>query len=357
MGHRHLFRSDKPFKMYRGGVLPEFQLAWESWGSLNARRDNAILILTGLSPSAHAATHAEDPETGWWEYMVGPDKPLNSDRYFIICVNSLGSCKGSTGPASRNPDGAIYGRSFPDLSIEDIAATASMLLADLGIERLHTLVGPSMGGMSTLALLAQHPNIAARLISISSAMAATPFTIAIRSLQREIIISDRNYRNGRYRDGEWPTTGMRLARKLGMLSYRSASEWLGRFGRERVENPEGSAFGVEFEIESYLAAHADRFIHGFDPNCYIYLSRSMDWFDLDDHQHSPVESWSLERALVIGVETDILFPLHQQRDLALALSKGPAQVDYCALSSIQGHDAFLVDQQKFASSVSRFMGS
>ena len=357
--HRHTFVHRRPFEMHRGGMLAEFELAWESWGHLNADRSNAVLVCTGLSPDAHAAAHAEDEREGWWEFMIGPGKPIDTNRWYVICVNSLGSCKGSTGPASIDPaSGAPYATDFPELAIEDISASIALLLESLAIEQLEAVVGPSMGGMTALSLLLRHPGIARRLVHISSAPAATPFAIAIRSLQREIIRADRNYANGRYHGERGPETGMRLARKLGMVSYRSAVEWLGRFGRETIPDAPTEPFGAEFQIESYLATHAERFISSFDPNCYLYLSRAMDWFNATEGHESTeaalADALGVESALVIGVESDILFPMHQQKEIARALANGNCRVDLRCLASIQGHDAFLVDRQRFAPPVADF---
>ena len=363
MPNSRIFSHPHPFQMVRGGQLPSFELAWESWGRLNAAGDNAVLILTGLSPSAHAAANEQDPEPGWWEFMLGPGKPIDTDHWYVVCANSLGSCMGSTGPASIDPrTGQVYAVDFPDLSLEDIAASARLLLAELGIERLAAVIGPSMGGMSAQALCGQYPGIARHMLSISSAPNPAPWAIAIRSLQRECIRSDPDYRSGRYHGGPGPVTGMRLARKLGMLSYRSAREWDARFGRERVDAAVRSdaPFAPEFQIESYLEAHAERFIGGFDPNCYLYLSRAMDWFDVLRYGRSMPEavgSFGLESALVMGVETDILFPPQQQKELASGLSASGVRVDFHLLSSVQGHDAFLVDEPRFAPPVADFLAA
>jgi homoserine O-acetyltransferase len=214
--------STAPFRFHRGGTLPGLRIAYETWGSLNQSKDNAVMILTGLSPSAHAASHENDPSEGWWEPIVGPGKPLDSDRNFIICINSLGSCKGSTGAASINPEtGTPWRLDFPELTVQDIAKAANLVLEALEIEQLRAVVGPSLGGMSCLAWLQQNPERARHFLCISSAAAAEPFAIAIRSLQRECIVNDRTFNDGEYSDEEWPETGMRLARKLGMMSYRS----------------------------------------------------------------------------------------------------------------------------------------
>lgn len=354
---KHVYQHPTPFKLKRGGVLPRFELAWEDWGELNATRDNAVVIFTGLSPGAHAAKSADDPSAGWWEYMVGHGKPVDTDRWYVICANSLGSCKGSTGPASIDPKtGRPYAMGFPDLSIEDIARSTALLLDSLDLASLACVIGPSMGGMSAQAFCALHPGRARHMVSISSAPRALPWAIAIRSLQREAIRRDPDFAGGAYHDSErWPTMGMQLARKLGMLSYRSAKEWEERFGRQRMEQTAPRAFAPEFEIESYLQAHAERFTRQFDPVSYIYLSRAMDWFDIDQVVRDPYQAMALNSALVLGVSTDMLFPLHQQRQIADACASAGASTAFHELASIQGHDAFLVDEARFAPAVAQYM--
>ncbi|MFP6814172.1 MAG: homoserine O-acetyltransferase [Pseudomonadales bacterium] len=350
---------DGTFEMKRGHLTsPVF--AYETWGTLNGPRDNAVLIFTGLSPSAHVASSNADPRSGWWEDMLGPDKPIDTNRYFVVCANSLGSCFGSTGPASIDPDtGHHYRLSFPVLCLEDSATAGAAVVDHLGIDVLHTVLGASMGGMTALAFALLHPQRVRALVSISSNARCLPFSIAVRSLQREMIRSDPGWQNGNYNFAEGPVTGMRLARKLGMISYRSAEEWAGRFGRERAmdasdaENP----FGIDFEVESYLQAQANKFIGTFDANCYIYLSRAMDLFDVADHGGSldhGLRRLALERALVIGVETDFLFPVHQQEELALGLRPYVKDVDFQRLASIQGHDSFLIDMDRFRPALASF---
>ncbi|RNF83369.1 homoserine O-acetyltransferase MetX [Montanilutibacter psychrotolerans] len=363
-----------PFSMRRGGALHGAHAAFETWGELDAARGNAVLIVTGLSPDAHAAANAADPNPGWWEPMLGPGKPIDTDRWFVICVNSLGSCKGSTGPASVNPaTGERYRLEFPDLSIEDGADAAVHVVRALGIERLACVIGNSMGGMTALALLVRHPGIARSHINISGAARALPFSIAIRSLQREAIRLDPNWNSGGYDDARYPESGMRMARKLGVITYRSALEWDGRFGRVRLDSDraEDEPFGLEFEVESYLEGHARRFVRRFDPNCYLYLSRSMDWFDLGDYcpvrqadtqvsasdasTRAGLASIRVDKALAIGVHTDILFPLQQQREIADGLREGGADARFLPLESPQGHDAFLVDIARFGPAVRGFL--
>lgn len=362
-----------PFPMRRGEALVGARLAFETWGELNAQRSNAVLILPGLSPNAHAASNAANPEPGWWEEMIGAGKPIDTERWFVLCVNPLGSCKGSTGAASiQASTGEPYRLAFPDLSIEDGAEAAAHLLKTLGIERLDTLIGNSMGGMSALALLLRHPGISRRHINISGSARSLPFSIAIRSLQREAIRLDQHWNEGNYTDQHYPENGMRMARKLGVVTYRSAMEWDGRFGRVKfdAECREDDPFGPEFEVERYLEGHARRFVRLFDPNSYLFLSRSMDWFDAADY--APTEARGegsdedsrvlaalatvrLDNALSIGVHTDILFPLQQQQQIADGLRAGGVDSRFLPLPSPQGHDAFLVDIARFGPAVHDFL--
>ncbi|MDH3337981.1 MAG: homoserine O-acetyltransferase [Gammaproteobacteria bacterium] len=342
------------FQMHRAGHLESPTMAYETWGELNESRSNGILIFSGLSPSAHAASSAEDHSAGWWEDMIGPGLPLDSNRYHIICVNTLGSCFGSTGPASVDPaTGEIYRLRFPTLTLEDVAEAAYGVVCHLGIEQLDSVIGCSMGGMSGLAYCVRHPGAARRFISISSATRALPFAIAVRSLQREMIRSDPKWMNGNYDPKDPPITGQRLARKLGMMSYRSPEEWNQRFGRQRTTATEENVndpFKIAFSVEAYLENHANKFSGGFDPNCYLYLSRASDLFDLAEHGGSLESGFSklrLERALVIGVVTDILFPLQQQRDIAAGLSAVCPNTRLVELDCIRGHDSFLVDMDAF----------
>jgi homoserine O-acetyltransferase len=344
---------DGRFRMHRGGWLDSPVIAYESWGTLRGKGDNAIMLFTGLSPSAHATSCAENPAAGWWEEMIGSGLPLDTDHYFVICINSLGSCFGSTGPASIDPaTGERYRLKFPVLSLEDVAEGGYQVAMHLGLEKLHTTIGCSMGGMSALAFCVRHPGFSSGLISISSATRALPFSIAVRSLQREMIRQDPKWLGGNYDPAEPPIGGQRLARKLGMITYRSAKEWEQRFGRERIssEGHDGDPFHGDFSVESYLEMHANRFTGQFDPNCYLYLSRASDLFDFAEHGGSLQSGFSklrLDRALVIGVETDILFPLHQQQQLAEGLAKVAKEVRFVPLACIRGHDSFLVDMDAF----------
>jgi homoserine O-acetyltransferase/O-succinyltransferase len=349
-----------PFPMWRGGELHGAQIAYETWGELNAARDNAILLFTGLSPSAHAASSNADPSDGWWQRMVGPGLAIDTDPFFVVCVNSLGSCFGSAGPSSNDPaTGKPYRLSFPDLSVEDIARAGYETVRSLGIERLDTVIGPSLGGMVVLAYAAQFPGASRRLISVSGTPAAAPFAIALRSIQREAITTDPDWRNGNYTADRPPRNGQRLARKLGTVTYRSAAEWQQRFDREpiRPDMKRDDPFASEFAVQGYLEAQAARFVTAFDANCYLYLSRAMDRFDLSVHgNHEAVLARSkVEQALVIGVETDLLFAISEQRSMAKSMEAAGITTRFTPLKCIEGHDSFLIDIERFGREIRAFL--
>lgn len=359
------------FTLWRGGALPDAVVAYETWGELNADRSNAILLFTGLSPSAHAASTADNRDPGWWEAMIGPGRAIDTDRYFVVCVNSLGSCFGSTGPASINlSTGKAWRLDFPELAVEDIARAGYEAARGLGIETLEAVIGPSLGGMVVVAFAACLPGKARRLVSISGSAAATPFAIALRSVQREAVMSDPDWQQGLYASpASGPRAGMRIARKLGTITYRSADEWRSRFARQGLDErgqravqsargrvPEG--FGPRFAVEGYMEAQAERFVRIFDPNCYLYLSRAMDCFDLSSHGEPAevLKRAGLQAALVIGVETDFLFTVEEQAWIARQLDLAGVPTRFARLPSIEGHDAFLVDLPRFDAAIRSFLG-
>ena len=354
------------FEFKRGGKLPNITMAYETWGKLNSAKSNVVVVLTGLSASSHIASSSSDKSAGWWESMVGKNKPINTEEFHVICINTLGSCFGSTSPVTINEKTKKpYRLTFPELSVEDMARGSYLLLKKLGIDRVKYLIGPSLGGMQGLALSSLYNNIVENIILISTATQAHPYAIAIRSLQREVIRKDPLWNNGFYDYDKPPLNGVRIARKIGMTSYRSPREWIQRFGRKRTseEKLNQNTFGVdntnfEYEIESYLEHHAIKFQKLFDANCYLYLSRAMDWFDLADHGNSTQEVFSrfkIEKALVISVKSDTLFPPQQQKEIAEGLSQSGTKVEYKELQSIQGHDSFLVDIDTFGKEIRKFM--
>jgi homoserine O-acetyltransferase len=292
--------------------------------------------------------------------MIGRGLAVDTDQFFVICVNSLGSCFGSTGPASVDAaTGRPYRLTFPDLSVEDIARAGFEAARSLGIERLNAVMGPSLGGMVVLAFAALCPGSARRLITISGTPAASPFAIALRSIQREAITSDPEWQQGNYPSDHPPRSGMRLARKLGTVTYRSAAEWQQRFDRKPLaaDKPRENPFASEFAVQGYLAAQADRFVNTFDANCYLYLSRAMDRFDLGAHgEHDTVLARArLEQALVIGVESDMLFSISEQRALARSLEKAGVVTRFAPLQCIEGHDSFLIDIERFGREIRAFL--
>jgi homoserine O-acetyltransferase len=354
-----------PFLLRRGGELRGGRIAYETWGSLNAARDNAILLFTGLSPSAHARSSAEDPREGWWEEMVGPGRAIDTDHYFVVCVNSLGSCFGSSGPASDDPaTGSRWRLRFPEVSIEDIAQGGAAALRHLGLERIDTVIGPSLGGMVSVAFVALFPGVARRLLSISGTDAASPLAIALRAVQREAVLSDPAWQGGHYPVDQPPRAGMRLARKVGTITYRSAAEWNERFGRLSLDHSavapvRTNSFAPEFAIEGYLEWQAERFWKSFDANCYLYLSRALDRFDLNalGEPAALFARAQLESALVIGVESDLLFPIAEQERIAAALSAADVPTTFARLDCREGHDAFLVDIPAFDAVIRKYLAT
>lgn len=355
-----------PFRLQAGGQLVGAEVAVESYGHLSPARDNAVLIFTGLSASAHAASHPGDPSPGWWEAMIGPGKALDTDRLFVVCVNSLGSCFGSTGPGSVNPaTGRVYGADFPELRVEDIARASQAAIDAFGIDVLAAVVGTSLGGMTALAHAACFPGRARALVSISGAFAASAAAIATRSLQREIV--GTALRSGA--DEATLHQAMRWARKIGILSYVGSDLLERRFAREQSEPFAGRASGTDFEVENWLEHLAQKFVRQFDPWSYWYVSRAMDLFDFGVHGadpevpgqvtnlHRAAVRLRVERALVIGVQEDLLFPVEQQRAVASELKAAGIDTQYAELSSPYGHDAFLTEHALFTPLLSAFFAA
>ena len=350
-----------PFNFKSGAVFNDpITIVYETLGTLNAKKNNAILVTTGLSPSAHIASSLEDSSSGWWEDIVGKGKSIDTSEYFVICVNSLGSCFGTSGPSSMDPrSGKRYRLSFPEISIEDVASSIKPVIDDLGIKTLKAIVGPSMGGMTALSLIKQYPNITNDLVLISAASSSRPFSIALRSLQRSMITSDPQWKEGKYNQDDLPLEGMKHARFLGMITYRSPTEWNKRFGRKLIQNiaERADLFGNRFQIQDYLKRRSDDFISDFDPNSYLYLSNAIDAFDFaedSDDIEGAVTNLDLNRVLIIGVEEDYIFPFQCQEDLYNAFSAQKYSVELLKLPSINGHDSFLVDHENFGSALAEF---
>jgi homoserine O-acetyltransferase len=330
-----------------GGVLPSVCLVYETWGRLSARRDNAILLHTGLSASSHARSHSGNTKEGWWEHCIGPGAALDTDEFFVICVNPIGGCYGSTGPSSPNPmTGSPYGPGFPLITIGDMVRAQLLLLDALGVEQVYASVGASLGGMQSLMHSALVPDRVRRLISISAALKSQPRAVALRFVQRQAVMNDPAWSEGHYYGKSFPHRGLGLARGIGMITYQSGEQWNTTFGRRR--NPGESWLDADFLVESYLVHQGEKFCQIYDPNSYLYMSKAMDLFDLEPRSGGgvgPSVADIRSPALVVGVDSDMLFPVQQQRDLASALRQHDCAVTYRELETQHGHDTFLVEQR------------
>ncbi|KAJ6110235.1 hypothetical protein N7486_002470 [Penicillium sp. IBT 16267x] len=284
-GRHEQFHCDQPLLLDWGGVLPKFDIAYETWGQLNADKSNAILLHTGLSASSHAHSTASNPKPGWWEKFIGPGLPLDTNKYHVICTNVLGGCYGSTGPSSKDPsDGERYATRFPILTLDDMVRAQFRVLDGLRIQKLAASVGSSMGGMQSLAAGVLFPERVGKIVSISGCARSHPYSIAMRHTQRQVLMMDPNWARGFYYDAIPPHSGMKLAREIATVTYRSGPEWEQRFGRSRADPSKQPALCPDFLIETYLDHAGEKFCLEYDPNSLLYVSKAMDLFDLG-HSH------------------------------------------------------------------------
>lgn len=280
-GAHQKFTSSEPFLLDWGGILPSYTIAYETWGTLNADKSNAVLLHTGLSASSHAHSTPENSKPGWWEKFIGPGAPLDTDKHFVICTNVIGGCYGSTGPSSKDPaDGNIYGTRFPILTMEDMVRAQFRLLDNLGIKKLYASVGSSMGGMQSLAAGVLFPSRVGKIASISGCARSHPYSIAMRHTQRQVLMVDPNWNRGFYYGKVPPHAGMKLAREIATVTYRSGPEWEQRFGRRRADPSKPPALCPDFLIETYLDHAGEKWCLEYDPNSLLYISKAMDLFDL-----------------------------------------------------------------------------
>lgn len=413
------YHCEDPLLLDWGGVFPSFDIAYETWGELNADRSNAILLHTGLSASSHARSTDLNPAPGWWEKFIGPGLSLDTNKYHVICTNVVGSCFGSTGPSSLDPaDGKNYATRFPILTVDDMVRAQFRLLDHLGIQRLHASVGSSMGGMQSLAAGVLFPERVRSIVSISGCARSHPYSIAMRHTQRQVLMMDPNWNRGFYYGGVPPHAGMKLAREIATVTYRSGPEWEQRFGRRRADPRKPPALCPDYLIETYLDHAGEKFCLTYDPNSLLYVSKAMDLFDLGRENQvqtrerraaregdlragvettadlhcsltlpdKPYEEQQAEAAreepvvpsgppedlvrglanlrdkptLVMGVASDILFPAWQQREVAEALRlAGNKDVTHRELSeeeSMFGHDTFLLDLETIGANLKKFLG-
>jgi len=275
------YHCDKPLLLDWGGILPNFDIAYETWGELNADRSNVVLVHTGLSASSHAHSSDINPKPGWWEKIIGPGSYLDTNKYFIVCTNVIGGCYGSTGPGSVDPaDGKRYATRFPILTMEDMVRAQFRLLDHLGIKELYASVGASMGGMQSVAAGVLFPERVNRIASISGCARSHPYSMALRHTQRQVLMMDPNWSRGFYYDKVPPHIGMKLAREIATITYRSGTEWENRFGRRRADASKPPALCPDYLIETYLDHQGEKFCLEFDANSLLYISKAMDMFDL-----------------------------------------------------------------------------
>jgi homoserine O-acetyltransferase len=337
-----------------GEHLGPVTLAYETYGTLDATRSNAILVLHALSGDAHAAGyHAGQTQPGWWDDCIGPGKAFDTERFFVICSNVIGGCQGSTGPSSINPaSGRPYGLDFPVVTIRDMVEAQRHLIDFLGIERLLTVAGGSMGGMQALQWAASYPERIRACIPLATTARLSPQTIALSEVGRQAIYRDPNWRRGDYYDGPPPHAGLALARMIGHITYLSDQSMHHKFGR-RLQHRDryGYDFATEFAVESYLAHKGDAFTQRFDANSYLYVTKAMDYFDLtQDGDGQALGSLMPAFAgardvifLIVSFTSDWLYPSYQAQEIVRALTQLGADVTYCDIESTWGHDAFLLE--------------
>ena len=346
-----LFSADRPMVFRGGAVMEQITVAYETYGELNSDHSNAIFLCHALTGDAHAAGrhHTDDEKTGWWDGLIGAGRALDTDRYFIICANVLGSCQGTTGPGSMNPEtGERFGLDFPFLTVADIVTVHSELVRHLGIQQLQAIVGGSLGGMQVLRWAVQVPDQMRACVVLASAPKLAAQGIAFNAVGRRAIYADPGFLEGRYYDAEGPRYGLALARMVAHITYLSEDSIELKFGR-RLQDSDRFAYNMqketEFQIESYLHYQGKRFVQRFDANSYLYLTRAMDYFDLSDGYDDLVAAVSESKAkfLIASYDTDWLFPTSQSRELVSALLQAGRHVSFLELPCAFGHDSFLID--------------
>lgn len=349
-----------------GERLGPVTLAYETYGTLDAAASNAILILHALSGDAHAAGyHPDQAQPGWWDDCIGPGKAFDTDRFFVICSNVIGGCRGSTGPSSINPArGRPYGLEFPVITIRDMVEAQRHLLDHLGIERLLAVAGGSMGGMQALQWAVSYPERIRACIPLATTARLSPQTIALSEVGRQAIYRDPNWRHGNYYDGPPPHAGLALARMIGHITYLSDQSMHHKFGRRLQQRDRyGYDFATEFAVESYLVHKGDAFTQRFDANSYLYVTKAMDYFDLTQGAAghalgglAPALAGAREVIfLVVSFTSDWLYPSYQSQEIVRALTQLGADVTYCDIESTWGHDAFLVEVDTMTHLLSDFL--
>jgi homoserine O-acetyltransferase len=344
----------EPLPLKCGAVLPEYDLTYETYGTLDARRSNAVLVCHALNASHHVAGFHADGSKGWWDNLVGPGKPLDTERYFVIGVNNPGSCFGSTGPTHLNPvTGRVYGADFPVVTVEDWVDAQVRLVQRLGIEQLAAVVGGSLGGMQALAWTLRHPQRLRHCVAVATAPNLSAQNIAFNEVARRAIVTDPDFHGGHYlAHGVVPKRGLRVARMIGHITYLSDNAMDAKFGRELHAAALGySTQAVEFQIERYLRHQGDKFSEYFDANTYLLITRALDYFDpAIEHGGSLARAFEPARGnrfLLVSFSTDWRFSPARSREIVKALVDNRIAVSYAEIEAHQGHDAFLLDEPRY----------
>ena len=335
-----------------GEKLGPITLTYETYGTLNKEKNNALLVLHALSGDSHAAD-----QNGWWENLIGPGKGVDTDKYFVICSNVIGGCKGSTGPASINPlSGKPYGLSFPLISIHDIVEAQRRLVDFLGIENLLSVVGGSMGGMQVLQWMVSYPKRIRSAIPIATTLKHTPQQIAFNEVGRQAVMSDPDWKKGDYYGCSSPAKGLALARMIGHITYMSDVSMTEKFGRRTRQDKEPFKFSADFEVEGYLHYRGDNFVKRFDANSYLYLTKAIDNFNLlNGHGIANIFEGLKAKVLVLAFKSDWLYPTYQSQEIVKACKLSGVEASYCEINSTYGHDAFLLEITKETQLIESFL--
>ncbi len=341
-----------------GECLGPVQLAYETYGELNRAKTNAVLICHALSGDAHVAGyHKGERKPGWWDDMVGPGKAFDTEKYFIICSNVLGGCKGSTGPSSINPKtGFPYGLHFPLITIGDMVHAQRLLVEQFGIAKLLAVAGGSMGGMQALQWLKSAPEKISSAILIATAAKHSPQQIAFNEVGRQAIMADQHWQGGNYYGGKQPAKGLAVARMVGHITYMSEASMIEKFGRQQKNERDPFKFTADFEVEGYLQNRGESFVKRFDANSYLYITKAMDYFDPGaERPFHEVLRGVAAKLLVIGFRSDWLYPAWQSREIVKACKMAGVNATYCEIESYYGHDAFLLELEQESRLISHFL--
>jgi len=338
-----------------GQKLSEVTIAYETYGRLNENKSNAVLIAHALTGDAHAAgCHEGDERPGWWDEMIGPGKAFDTDKYFVICSNVLGGCRGTTGPSSINSEtGKPYGASFPTITIKDMVSAQLRLTEHLGIAKLLSVAGGSMGGMQTLEWLSSHPDRVRSAIPIATTAKHSPQQIAFSEVGRQAVTADPDWD---YYGVSFPSRGLAVARMVGHITYMSDASMAEKFGRRVKTSRPGFKFEPDFEVEGYLKYRGESFVKRFDANSYLYITKALDYFDpAGDRPLHEVFSGLAAKVLAISFKSDWLYPSYQTQAIVRALKIAGADVTYCEIESTYGHDAFLLEFKEETRLIKHFL--